>query len=85
MRKILMVLMLVSLPLLAVAQSADRRSYGNMVVDEITSIYDGDTFRATISAWPEVIGYRIGILRHVQCPSLNLTLPLAKTKNRSEY
>ena len=35
--------------------------YGSVTVDEITSVIDGDTFRATISEWPAVIGERIPI------------------------
>lgn len=35
--------------------------YGNVIVDEVTSIYDGDTFRANIKSWPPVVGYRIPI------------------------
>lgn len=37
------------------------KNFGSVTVDEITSIYDGDTFRCTIKGWPEIIGERIGI------------------------
>ncbi len=30
-------------------------------MSEVTSIYDGDTFRANIQEYPEIMGYRIGI------------------------
>ncbi|WP_263140289.1 thermonuclease family protein [Pseudomonas sp. RIT-PI-AD] len=36
-------------------------TYGQVVVDEITSIYDGDTFRATIRGWPPVVGLRVPV------------------------
>ena len=42
-------------PILALAD------YGSVTVDEVTSIYDGDTFRANIHEWPGVIGERIPI------------------------
>ena len=35
--------------------------YGSVTVDEVTSILDGDTIRATINEWPPVIGYRIPV------------------------
>lgn len=31
-------------------------NYGNAIVDEVTSIRDGDSFRATIADWPPLIG-----------------------------
>ncbi|WP_345985741.1 thermonuclease family protein [Sulfurimonas sp. HSL-1656] len=43
------------------ASSIKDNNFGSVRVDEITSIYDGDTFRATIKAWPLLIGERIGI------------------------
>lgn len=35
--------------------------YGGVIVDEVTSVIDGDTFRANISEWPPVIGHRIPV------------------------
>ncbi len=32
-----------------------QENVGKTLVDEITSIYDGYTFRATINEWPEII------------------------------
>ena len=46
-----------TLPALALS----KKQYGNVTVSEVTSIYDGDTFRANIKEYPEIIGYRIGI------------------------
>ena len=43
------------LPVIALAD------YGSVRVDEITSFYDGDTFRAQINDWPPVIGERIPV------------------------
>ena len=37
------------------------KNFGSVIVDEVTSIYDGDTFRVNISSWPDVIGQRIPI------------------------
>ncbi|WP_062359651.1 thermonuclease family protein [Vreelandella aquamarina] len=35
--------------------------YGSVRVDEVTSVLDGDTFRATVDEWPAVIGERIPV------------------------
>lgn len=43
------------------AQSLEDISFGNAVVSEVTSIYDGDTFRANIKDYPAIIGYRMSI------------------------
>ncbi len=34
------------------AASINNKNFGSVRVDEVTSIYDGDTFRATIKGWP---------------------------------
>ncbi len=41
--------------------NASDDSYGSVLVDEVTSIYDGDTFRVNINSWPEVIGRRVPV------------------------
>jgi micrococcal nuclease len=41
--------------------AAPRTDYGNVRVDEVTSIYDGDTFRVNIHAWPAVAGERVPV------------------------
>ena len=42
-------------------ESLSNKNYGNTVVSEVTSIYDGDTFRANLAGYPEIVGYRIGV------------------------
>lgn len=37
------------------------KTYGNAVVTEVTSIYDGDTFRANLKDYPPIVGERMGI------------------------
>lgn len=45
--------------------------YGNVVVDEVSSVYDGDTFRVTIKDWPAIIGERIPVRpRGVDTPEI---------------
>jgi len=36
-------------------------SYGDLIVDEVTSVYDGDTFRVNIKNMPPLIGNNIAI------------------------
>lgn len=43
------------------AASINDKNHGNLLVEEITSIYDGDTFRANIAGMHSLIGERIGI------------------------
>lgn len=41
--------------------NANANNYGSIYINEITSIYDADTFRVNIKDWPEVIGKRIPV------------------------
>ncbi|MGQ7285996.1 thermonuclease family protein [Vreelandella venusta] len=43
------------LPVLAFAD------YGSVVVDEVTSVLDGDTIRVNVNEWPPVVGHRIPV------------------------
>lgn len=52
----LLMLNLLCVPMLA---AAPRSDYGSVRIDEVSSIYDGDTIRVTIRAWPAVAGERI--------------------------
>ena len=37
------------------------QNYGSVVISEVTSVYDGDTFRVNIPGFPELFGRNIGI------------------------
>ncbi len=54
-------LLLLVLQLTLCAESISNKRYGSAVVSEVTSIYDGDTFRVNLKGYPEIIGNRIGI------------------------
>lgn len=43
------------------AESIKDKVFGDAFVNEVTSIYDGDTFRCNIEGYPSIIGERIGI------------------------
>lgn len=50
---------------------AAERTYGSVRVDEVTSIYDGDTFTVNIKDWPSVVGERISVrVRGIDTPEL---------------
>ena len=40
---------------------AGQPTYGDVKVSRVTTIYDGDTFTATIDSWPGIAGKNIGI------------------------
>jgi len=58
--KKLITLLILTLSLLN-AEAISKKVYDSATVSEVTSIYDGDTFRANIKEFPELIGYRIAI------------------------
>ena len=31
-------------------------NYGNITIDKVTQVYDGDSFKVNISSWPAIIG-----------------------------
>tara|TARA_R110002124_G_scaffold224352_1_gene389754 strand:- start:5065 stop:5493 length:429 start_codon:yes stop_codon:yes gene_type:complete len=50
---------------------AKDKDYGNAKVLEVTSIYDGDTFRANIEGFPAVIGEHMSIrINGIDTPEL---------------
>lgn len=42
-------------------QAVSDKDFGNIIVNKVTPVYDGDTFRVNITQWPDLIGQRIGI------------------------
>lgn len=52
---------LVLLPAISVAQPLNAITFPNVIVSEITSIYDGDTFRVNINSYPKIIGHRMSV------------------------
>lgn len=53
--------LLLLLSFTANAESIRNKNHGTLIVSEVTSIYDGDTFRANIEGLHSLIGERIGI------------------------
>ncbi|KGJ97663.1 thermonuclease family protein [Colwellia psychrerythraea] len=61
--------------------SAKNNSYGNATVAEITSIYDGDTFRANIEGFPTIVGEHMSIrINGIDTPELRGKCPKEKAQ-----
>lgn len=61
------------------AESLKDKIYGSVTVDEVTSIYDADTFRVNIDQWPPLIGHRMSIqLDGVDAPEIKGNCPKEK-------
>lgn len=54
-----LLVLLISIPALA-----SKTTFGNVTVSAVTTIYDGDTFTATIDSWPPLIGKSISVRIH---------------------
>lgn len=60
-----------------------KENFGNIKVDEVTSIYDGDTFRVNISSYPDIIGKRIPIrVKGIDTPEIRTKCNKEKTLAR---
>ncbi len=65
------ILLVVTFSLPLYAESITNKEYGSVDVSEVTSIYDGDTFRANIAGYPDIIGNRIGVrINGIDTPEL---------------
>ena len=78
MKKILLTLLLT---LITTNISAKTNNYGNATVAEVTSIYDGDTFRANIIGFPTIVGEYMSIrINGIDTPELRGKCPEEKAQ-----
>ncbi|NQZ27460.1 MAG: thermonuclease family protein [Colwellia sp.] len=78
MNKILLTLLLT---LITTNLSAKTNNYGNATVAEVTSIYDGDTFRANIIGFPTIVGEHMSIrINGIDTPELRGKCPREKAQ-----
>ncbi|OEU52311.1 MAG: hypothetical protein BA861_07015 [Desulfobacterales bacterium S3730MH5] len=62
---------------------AAPKIYGDAVVAEVTSIYDGDTFKANLRGYPPIAGERIGIrINGINTPEMRDNRPGIKALAR---
>ena len=73
-----MFLKVMLLILVSFSINAAEKEYGNVMVKEITSIYDADTFRVNIEGWPDIVG------KHVSIRVLGVDAPELRGKCESE-
>ena len=67
MSRLLAILLIFAMPVTALAD----KTYGSVTIAEVTSIYDGDTFRANIPDFPPIIGQHMGIrIKGVHTPEM---------------
>lgn len=71
------------LTLFLVCCSVNANEYGNVTVEEVTSIYDADSFRVNIPSWPDIIGYRVPVrVSGIDAPELKGKCKEEKTAAR---
>ncbi len=69
--------------LLASTVLAEPKIYGDVVVAEVTSIYDGDTFKVNLQGYPPIAGERIGIrINGIDTPEMRDKRPEVKALAR---
>jgi len=58
---------------------AQDKMYGKVLVSKVMSIYDGDTFKVTISSWPSIAGDNVGVrVKGIDCPEMRDDDPKVK-------
>ena len=63
--------------------ASSPKIYGDAVVAEVTSIYDGDTFRCNLHGYPPIAGERIGIrINGIDTPEMRDNRPKIKALAR---
>ena len=51
--------------------AATPENYGDITVDKVTQIYDGDSFKVNIHAWPKIIGQEVIIrIKGIDAPEM---------------
>lgn len=78
-----LLVLIVFLLIAPAAMAASPKIYGDAVVAEVTSIYDGDTFRANLIGCPPIAGERIGIrINGIDTPEMRDNRPAVKALAR---
>jgi len=76
-------LRIVLISLLFIGSLVAKQNYGSITVDEVISIYDGDTFRVNINSYPPIIGKKMSIrLNGVDTPEIKGKCTKEKTLAR---
>ena len=71
--------MKILLLLILLTFTATAKDYGSATVSEVISVYDGDTFRATIKNYPAIVGENIAIrVNGIDTPEIRGKCPSEK-------
>ncbi|APG27042.1 hypothetical protein A7E78_03855 [Syntrophotalea acetylenivorans] len=74
---------IVLLLLASTSLAASSKIYGDVVVAEVTSIYDGDSFKVNLKGYPPIAGERIGIrINGIDTPEMRDNRPEIKALAR---
>lgn len=66
-----MIKIILGLLFLFVPEIMAKQTYGNVIISEVLSIYDGDTFKVNIEGYPDLIGRNISIrLNGIDTPEI---------------
>ena len=77
--KQLLLLFLILLLSILQAQSLKDIKYPNAIIEQVTSIYDGDTFRANIRDYPPIVGHRMAIrVKGIDTPEMKAKCKIEK-------
>lgn len=56
---------------LLITSLSAKKNYGNIIIDQVVFIYDGDTFKVNIGLYPDIIGNKMSIrLNGVDTPEI---------------
>lgn len=72
---------LLLLPFCANAEALNAIHFPDAVVTKVTSVYDGDTFRADIAGYPAIVGYRMAVrINGIDTPEIKSHCDFEKEK-----
>ena len=68
MKKLHLIVALLLFPLTVMASE----NYGDITVTKVTEVYDGDSFKANINSWPDIIGKEVIIrVKGIDAPEMS--------------
>lgn len=66
-----------------VPASAADAVFGDVIVSEVTSIYDADNFTVNIKSWPDIVGHHIPVrIKGIDAPEMSGQCAVEKFKAR---
>jgi len=63
---------------------SEEKLYGEVQVQDVTSIYDGDTFKCNIMGYPSIVGEQVSVrIFGIDCPEMKDEREAIKAKART--